>query len=251
MLPVRGAQHDEMMRAANTVERAVPLVVAFDLKFYGRDLEVAERHIGEQRRIFREKRRRLTRNAPGVAFPSQAIRAGAFFPLPQQRAIEFRESGPARHGCEFRSGPDFRQKGVAGLRLTGQRQHRLIEDMHQAMDFAQKAGCRRLGGALLHALSRVQIKRGRARRRRAFPACGRRRLQNRSLRPRNERASASNHGGDRPGAFRFQSRRRSVPDRLGRVPPIARAGTHERNARAQGLQCAGRTPDLDESHAGI
>ena len=54
--PVRRAQHNEMMRPANTVERVVPFVVAFDLPFYGRDLKIAERHIGEQRRELREKR---------------------------------------------------------------------------------------------------------------------------------------------------------------------------------------------------
>ena len=98
-------------------------------------------------------------------------------------------------------------------------------------------GRRRGEGALPIAHSRVRTRRGRARRRRAFPVCERRRLQNQSPRPRTERANASNHGGDRPCAFRFLSRSRSISGR----PPKARVDTYETNSIILVSQSPGRT----------
>lgn len=47
--PVRGGKHNEMMRVVNTVERAIPFVVDFDLPFYGRDLKTVFGGVGGSR----------------------------------------------------------------------------------------------------------------------------------------------------------------------------------------------------------
>jgi hypothetical protein len=49
-------QYNEVMGTSDTVERFIPAIIAFDLIPHRRDLEIAERNIGEQRRELREKR---------------------------------------------------------------------------------------------------------------------------------------------------------------------------------------------------